>query len=663
MTLYCPACARFDPGSPTDLFQPSEIDLTYSKYRPDLAALGAKDGFMPSGLPVDNADPLTRRDQDLEFLDVTQQRTFEKTSTAFENGFQTIDLPGAAISFTAIASGEPWFTVNQTSGQTPGNFTVTFRSEGLPPGSRHEGSIRLQSPHAETVTVPVTLEVTKPVLAPPPVYTFSTLAGNGRTELGADGALAAETSIGDVAALAVDRDKNVFFVATTHNRIRRVSAAGVLSTSIGSGTTGSAPDGTPLLQAPLNRPESLAIDTKGVLYFGEAGGVVRRIASGALGTLLRAGQISTVGTSLIAIDPQDRLWLANAGRFFRNALPAPQALALRPAGTTFRGPAGMAFDAQGNLYVTPTESRRIYRITPEGVVSIFAGNGTSTISEGVPALATGMDSPTSLAVDARGNVLYVESRQSAIRLINPAGIVYTVAKPEGQFLRQLATDSDSNVYAVGSRYLYKATAPPLVIPTPAPPARNLASGAAALSPGALFSLAGESLALGDETVSLSQPWPLGLAGAAVTVNGVAALLNHASPGRIAGQIPPGLEPGVAKLVVTVNGVSSPPLDVPLALASPGIFTLPDDPEQAADVEVSDGHAVVSVTGFGPAATQGFKVVFNDQELEGLEIVLAPGTVGVGRAKFKLPEGVAPGSHTVRIVIGDAASKTVRITVS
>ena len=71
--LYDPAFRNYDPKSSTDLFQPSVRDLTYSKYRPDLAALGARDGFMPSGLAIDNNDPLSRRDQGLEFLDVTAQ--------------------------------------------------------------------------------------------------------------------------------------------------------------------------------------------------------------------------------------------------------------------------------------------------------------------------------------------------------------------------------------------------------------------------------------------------------------------------------------------------------------------------------------------------------------------------------------------------------------
>jgi hypothetical protein len=71
--LYDPAFVKFDPSSSTDTLQPNARDLTYSKYRPDLAALGAKDGFMLSGLAIANNDPLSRRDMGLEFLDVTSQ--------------------------------------------------------------------------------------------------------------------------------------------------------------------------------------------------------------------------------------------------------------------------------------------------------------------------------------------------------------------------------------------------------------------------------------------------------------------------------------------------------------------------------------------------------------------------------------------------------------
>lgn len=68
--LYDEAFVRYNPKSPTRTFQLSRPDFRYSLFRPDLAALGAVDGLPISGLAQDNNDPLSRRDQGLEFLDV-----------------------------------------------------------------------------------------------------------------------------------------------------------------------------------------------------------------------------------------------------------------------------------------------------------------------------------------------------------------------------------------------------------------------------------------------------------------------------------------------------------------------------------------------------------------------------------------------------------------
>lgn len=71
--LYDPGFVQDDPRSPTPKFGPTFRDLAYSRFRPDLAALGAEDGSMPSGLPMANNDALSRRDMGLESLDVTGQ--------------------------------------------------------------------------------------------------------------------------------------------------------------------------------------------------------------------------------------------------------------------------------------------------------------------------------------------------------------------------------------------------------------------------------------------------------------------------------------------------------------------------------------------------------------------------------------------------------------
>jgi Di-haem cytochrome c peroxidase len=70
----------YDPSFVT-ILQPSADDLAYSKNRPQLAALGAKDGMLLSGLAIDDNDPLARRDQGLEFLTVTPQATIALVSS------------------------------------------------------------------------------------------------------------------------------------------------------------------------------------------------------------------------------------------------------------------------------------------------------------------------------------------------------------------------------------------------------------------------------------------------------------------------------------------------------------------------------------------------------------------------------------------------------
>jgi len=83
--LYDPTFVQFDPNSPTRTFQLSDPDFVYSKYRPDLAAVGAIDGRPASGRPPDNDDALSRRDMGLEFLDVTGQTAVTLVSSDRRN--------------------------------------------------------------------------------------------------------------------------------------------------------------------------------------------------------------------------------------------------------------------------------------------------------------------------------------------------------------------------------------------------------------------------------------------------------------------------------------------------------------------------------------------------------------------------------------------------
>jgi hypothetical protein len=89
--LYDPALVHYDPNSTTDTLQPNERDLTYSKYHPELIALGARDGLMLSKKAIDDNDPLARRDEGFEFLNVTSEASVTLVSRSVE-GAQQNDL-------------------------------------------------------------------------------------------------------------------------------------------------------------------------------------------------------------------------------------------------------------------------------------------------------------------------------------------------------------------------------------------------------------------------------------------------------------------------------------------------------------------------------------------------------------------------------------------
>jgi len=87
--LYDPALVHYDPNSSTDTFQPNERDLTYSKYHPELIALGAKDGFMLSGEAIDDNDPLTQRDEGIAPpIDVTSEASIALVDRDIQGGQQ-----------------------------------------------------------------------------------------------------------------------------------------------------------------------------------------------------------------------------------------------------------------------------------------------------------------------------------------------------------------------------------------------------------------------------------------------------------------------------------------------------------------------------------------------------------------------------------------------
>jgi sugar lactone lactonase YvrE len=175
---------------------------------------------------------------------------------------------------------------------------------------------------------------------------ITTFAGNGDPTFGGDGGPAVDAGIDYPLQIAVAPSGDVYIADDNHNRIRRVSSTGIISTVIGDGSFGSAGDGGPASDAQVNDPQGVVLDASGNLYVSEYGGNrIRRIdPSGIVTTIAGTGIDGLEGMDGPAVDAQ---------------IPQPGALAIGP---------------DGALYVDDEEYPRILRIDLEtGIVTVAAG--------------------------------------------------------------------------------------------------------------------------------------------------------------------------------------------------------------------------------------------------------------------------------------------------
>ena len=160
-------------------------------------------------------------------------------------------------------------------------------------------------------------------------------------------------------------------------------------------------------------------------------------------------------------DQNDALWeIAPDGTVSTFAgVPGVQGSVDGPAmAAKFSAPSGVAFDSKGNLFVTDSNNCTIRKISPEGVVSTFAG------TTGVPGYADGQgtsaqfETPSGISIDGNDNLYVITANSGAIRKVTAAGVVTTLTllpspslvgefgiKPEG-----VAADASGNVYVVDS---------------------------------------------------------------------------------------------------------------------------------------------------------------------------------------------------------------------
>ena len=243
---------------------------------------------------------------------------------------------------------------------------------------------------------------------------ITTVAGTGTAGFSGDDGPAtnAQLILTESTGLAVDGAGNLFLADRGNLRIRQVSLNGIITTVAGNGTLGLSGDGGPATSAQLY-PLSVAVDgagnlfvADGNLYISRGGNRIRKVSPG--------GIITTVaGCGCFAG--------GNSG----DGGPATNAR-LSLGGGDPNSLGGTAVDSAGNLFIADTGNHRIRKVSPSGIMTTVAGNGTRGSSgDGGPATSAQLSQPLAVAVDGGGNLFIADTGNNRIRKVSPSGIITT----------------------------------------------------------------------------------------------------------------------------------------------------------------------------------------------------------------------------------------------
>jgi DNA-binding beta-propeller fold protein YncE len=265
----------------------------------------------------------------------------------------------------------------------------------------------------------------------------------------------------DPFGVALDRAGNLFIVEEEANRVLRMDAQGRIDLFAGTGVKGDGGDGGPAAAAVLNNPHHVGFapgNLDDLLIADTLNGRVRRVdhRTGVITTIAGttrgfggdggpATQAQFANVFCMAFDKAGtKMYLADTNNRRVRSVDLRTGLTATEAGNGEKGvpvdgadarqsplvdPRAIAVDGQGNLYIAERNGHALRVVDPAGKIRTVAGTGQKGFSgDGGPARAALMDGPKHLAVDAEDNVLIVDTENHVIRKYQPRdGLIVRVA--------------------------------------------------------------------------------------------------------------------------------------------------------------------------------------------------------------------------------------------